>query len=122
MPPTHCLTRLVAPTGDGLNELVNALRRAPACTALLNYHMSTAGQRPYGGHVSPLGAYHAGSGRFLVLDTWPHTTATWLSATCLWAALAATDPESGRSRGWLLVSSDSSMDSSSACSSSAPNE
>ena len=80
-----------------------ALRAAPERAVLVNYHMSTAGQRPYGGHVSPLGAYHAGSDRFLVLDTWPHTRPAWLSADALWAAMAATDAESGMSRGWLVV-------------------
>ena len=88
---------------SGLDALCKSLRRAPACMTLINYHMSTAGQRPYGGHVSPLGAYHAASKRFLVLDVWPHTGPAWLSADYLWAAMAATDAESGLSRGWLVT-------------------
>ena len=89
---------------DGLAALHVALRGAPARSVLVNYHMSTAGQRPFRGHVSPLGAYHAPSGRFLVLDVWPETRPAWLSGDCLWAAMAATDADSGRSRGWLSVS------------------
>ena len=86
---------------EGLDELRTALRGPPERVVLLNYHMSTAGQRPFNGHVSPLAAYHAPSGRFLVMDVWPQTRPAWLSGECLWAAIAATDAESGRSRGWI---------------------
>ena len=86
-----------------LARLREGVRAAPGCGVLVNYHMSTAGQRPFGGHVSPIAAYHAPSDRFLVLDTWPQTGPTWLSAAALWAAMAATDDESGLPRGWLVV-------------------
>ena len=87
----------------GLDSLRDAMRRAPECALLLNYHMSTAGQRPFQGHISPLGAYHARSNRFLVLDVWPQTRPAWLSGDHLWAAMAATDACSGLSRGWVLL-------------------
>lgn len=92
---------------EGLQRLRDALRRAPACAVLLNYHMGTAGQRPFGGHFSPAAAYHEASGRFLVLDVWPKTSGgtgpCWLSGSRLWAALASTDPDTGLSRGWLVA-------------------
>ena len=73
---------------------------------LVNYHMTTAGQRPFGGHFSPLAAYHAPSGRFLVLDVWPDTGPCWLNGRFLWAAMASTDPDSGHSRGWVEIGHD----------------
>lgn len=93
---------------DGIARLRDALRACRVATAdrpitavLVNYHMSTAGQRPFGGHFSPLAAFHAPSGRFLVLDVWPDTGPCWIHGAFLWAAMASTDPDSGRSRGWI---------------------
>mgnify|MGYP006101199851 CR=1 FL=1 len=71
---------------------------------ILNYHMTTAGQAPFGGHFSPLAAYHSRSRRFLVLDVWPETEPSWLDADALVAAMRAVDSESGLPRGWLYVS------------------
>ena len=88
---------------DGLRRLRDALRGPRALILILNYHMGTAGQRPFGGHFSPAAAYHEGSGRFLVLDVWPKTGPCWLSGARLWAGLASTDPDSGLSRGWLAA-------------------
>ena len=85
-----CAPLLAALRGEGL--------------VLLNYHMATAGQPPFGGHFSPLAAYHARSRRFLVLDVWPDTEPAWLDADALVAAMRAVDSESGLPRGWLHVS------------------
>ena len=56
------------------------------------------------GHFSPIGGYHAGRDRVLVLDVArfkypPH----WISAETLWRAMHALDPATGRSRGWLML-------------------
>jgi len=56
------------------------------------------------GHFSPVGAYHAGTDRVLLLDTArfkypPH----WVELERLWAAQAAPDPETGLPRGYLRV-------------------
>ena len=95
-----------APEGGGTDEacapLLASLRGEGL--VLLNYHMTTAGQAPYGGHFSPLAAYHARSRRFLVLDVWPDTEPSWLDADALVAAMRAVDSESGLPRGWLHVS------------------
>ncbi|TNE44082.1 MAG: glutathione gamma-glutamylcysteinyltransferase [Deltaproteobacteria bacterium] len=58
------------------------------------------------GHISPLGAYHAKSDRFLVMDVAtykypPH----WVKASKLWAAINTVDPSTKKTRGFLLVSS-----------------
>ncbi len=57
------------------------------------------------GHISPLGAYHARSDRFLVMDVAtykypPH----WVKASKLWAAIDTVDPSTQKTRGFLLVS------------------
>jgi hypothetical protein len=65
--------------------------------------MGVAGHRPFGGHFSPLAAYHEGTDRFLVLDCWPQTEPSWLASERLWSAMAATDAESRLSRGWARV-------------------
>ena len=100
-----CLT--AEEEGEAKRTAMETLRKAcadaPNTAILLNYHMGTAGQRPFGGHISPLGAYHRESRRLLVLDVWPQTRASWLCEDALWAAMCATDPESGRSRGWLSI-------------------
>jgi len=54
------------------------------------------------GHFSPIGGYHAGSDRVLVLDTArfkypPH----WVPVELLFAAMQAQDGATGQSRGWL---------------------
>ena len=87
---------------DALAPLLAALR-APDARVLLNYHMTTAGQPPFGGHFSPLAAYHAPSRRFLVLDVWPDTEPCWVDADRLCAAMRAVDNESGLPRGWVHI-------------------
>lgn len=52
-----------------------------------NYHMSTAGQEPYGGHFSPLVAFHEESDSFLILDVWPDTAPFWVNWEVLWYVL-----------------------------------
>ena len=77
--------------------------RDPERIVLLNYHMTTMGQPPFGGHFSPVAAVNAPTRRFLVLDTWPDTEPFWCEAESLVRAAATTDGESGRSRGWLSL-------------------
>jgi len=57
-----------------------------------------------GAHWSPIAAYHAASDRFLVLDVarfrYPPY---WAKAEDLFRAMNTRDPDSGKSRGWLVV-------------------
>jgi hypothetical protein len=71
---------------------------------LVDFLRTELGQ-DFGAHWSPLGAYHAGSDRFLVLDVnrirYPPY---WAKAEDLFRAMKTYDPDAGASRGYLLVS------------------
>lgn len=83
----------------------------PNIRCIANYHMSTAGQLPFGGHFSTLASYHSPSDSFLILDCWPATEPFWVDAAVLWAATQHHDTDSGRSRGFILVRGVSREDS-----------
>lgn len=71
---------------------------------VLNYHMSTLGQVPFGGHLSPIAAYHSRSDSILVMDVWhTHTEPVWASVECVWKAISGIDPSSGLPRGLLKL-------------------
>lgn len=75
----------------------------PSNLMLVNYSRAGLGQGD-GGHISPLGAYDAGSDRVLVLDVaayrWPPV---WVELDRLFAAMNTVDGESGRTRGIVEV-------------------
>ena len=76
----------------------------PPTYPLLNYQMSELGQEPWGGHVSPIAAYHAGADAFLLLDVWFHTEPVWASAARVHAAMSGSDDSvSGKKRGLAFV-------------------
>jgi hypothetical protein len=70
---------------------------------VVNYDRRGLGQVG-AGHISPIGAFSRETDRLLVLDVatykYPYT---WVPVSSLWAAMSAVDPDSGRSRGYLLV-------------------
>jgi len=70
-----------------------------------NYHMTTLGQAPFGGHLSPLAAFHGDSDSLLVMDVWHTSTEpVWASVQNLWGSMAdVIDPESSRTRGLLRI-------------------
>lgn len=57
------------------------------------------------GHISPIGAFSHATDRVLILDVarykYPYT---WVPVAKLWNAMNTVDPDSGRTRGYLLVS------------------
>lgn len=70
---------------------------------IVNYHRPELGQSG-GGHFSPLGAYHAASDRFLIMDVARYRLPpVWASAPALWQGMVAVDQESKRSRGFVIV-------------------
>lgn len=72
---------------------------------LVNYLRSEIGQER-GGHISPVAAYNQESDRFLILDVARYKyPPVWVSAEDLWQAMATTDSTSGKTRGFVLVSS-----------------
>ena len=70
---------------------------------IINYHMKTLGQGGFVGHHSPLGAYHTGSGRFLILDTWPETEECWATPDDLLKAMNTVDGASQKPRGFCVI-------------------
>jgi hypothetical protein len=85
-------------------RLVEASLANPDDRLLVNYLRRSVGQEG-GGHISPLAAYHAASDRVLLLDVARYRyPSVWLSLATLWQAMRSTDPDSGRSRGLVLVS------------------
>ena len=71
--------------------------------AVVNYHMTTLGQGTFGGHHSPLGAYHSGEDRFLLWDTWPKTEVCWAKTEDLFRAMNTVDQQSKESRGFCII-------------------
>ncbi len=71
--------------------------------AIINYNRGELAQESMG-HISPLGAYHAASDRFLVLDVARYKyPPQWVKAEALHRAMRSTDIVSGKSRGFLVV-------------------
>lgn len=70
---------------------------------IINYNRGELGQESIG-HISPIGAYHAASDRFLLLDVArykypPH----WVRAEALYKAMDTTDLVSGKRRGFVTI-------------------
>jgi hypothetical protein len=83
--------------------LADSLAR-PDTFVLVNYLRKSLGQES-GGHISPLGAYNQQADRVLILDTANYKYPwTWVKTEHLWKAMVESDPESKRSRGYVLVS------------------
>jgi len=59
-----------------------------------------------GGHISPVAAYSEATDRFLILDVSRYKyPPVWVKATDLWRAMNTVDAVSGKTRGFVLVSS-----------------
>uniref|UniRef100_B8HTL1 glutathione gamma-glutamylcysteinyltransferase n=1 Tax=Cyanothece sp. (strain PCC 7425 / ATCC 29141) TaxID=395961 RepID=B8HTL1_CYAP4 len=70
---------------------------------LVNYLRRTLKQE-WGGHISPIAAYHQQSDRFLILDVSRYKyPPVWVKAEDLWQAMNTLDPDSGLTRGFVLV-------------------
>jgi len=70
---------------------------------VLNYSMRVLGQCNLGGHISPIAAYHPQMDRFLIMDVWPDTESVWATTNDIWNALNTIDPDSGKTRGWIIL-------------------
>lgn len=88
---------------DGLRALVQATLANPTQRLIVNYGRQPLGQSG-GGHISPLAAYDAASDSVLLLDVAKFKyPPTWIPLADLWAAMRTTDPDSGKSRGLVIV-------------------
>jgi len=78
--------------------------KQPGNFVLINYLRKEIGQEK-GGHISPLAAYNEQTDRFLILDVSRYKyPPVWVRAADLWKAMATTDSESGKTRGFVFVS------------------
>lgn len=85
------------------DRLVSAVAGSDNEFAVVNYHRVGVGQQG-GGHISPLGAYHAGSDRFLILDVSRYKyPPIWVSTADLYKATAERSEGAERSRGFVVV-------------------
>lgn len=76
----------------------------PKNFVLVNYLRKAIGQET-GGHISPLAAYNEKTDRFLILDVSRYKyPPVWVKAEELWKAMATVDSDSGKTRGFVLVS------------------
>ena len=70
---------------------------------IVNYLRKTIGQER-GGHISPIAAYNQRIDRFLILDVSRYKyPPVWVKAIDLWQAIKTTDADSGKTRGFVLV-------------------
>jgi Phytochelatin synthase len=78
--------------------------KQPGNFILINYLRKEIGQEK-GGHISPLAAYNEQTDRFLILDVSRYKyPPVWVRAADLWKAMATTDSESGKTRGFVFAS------------------
>ncbi|MBX3316168.1 MAG: phytochelatin synthase family protein [Phycisphaeraceae bacterium] len=95
-------------------QRVRGTLRADQGVVLVNYHRPAVAQ-PGGGHISPLGAYSAAADAFLLLDVARYRLPpVWIDTPSLWKGMQAIDSESGRSRGFVIVTSPRPTDSAAA--------
>ena len=89
-------------------KLVIENLQQPNNFVLVNYLRRTIGQEK-GGHISPIAAYNQQTDRFLILDVSRYKyPPVWVKAEELWQAIATLDSTSGKTRGFVLVSTQKS--------------
>jgi len=88
---------------DWLRDLVRAALADPKRRVIANYSRKPLGQAG-DGHLSPLAAYDEASDSVLLLDVAKFKyPPTWIALIDLLGALRTTDPDSGKSRGVVVV-------------------
>jgi hypothetical protein len=91
-------------TLDEFRSLVVKNLQEPRNFVLVNYLRKVIGQEA-GGHISPIAAYNKETDRFLILDVSRYKyPPVWVKASELWQAMATVDSDSGKTRGFVLVS------------------
>jgi hypothetical protein len=90
-------------TLEEFRDLAAKNMASPSDYLIVNYNRQDVGQE-FMGHISPLGAYHAASDRFLLLDVARYKyPPVWVKAAALFAAMNTHDIVSGKSRGFVVV-------------------
>lgn len=84
-------------------SLLQAALANPDGRIIVNYSRQPLGQSGTG-HMSPLAAYDAGSDSVLLLDVAKFKyPPVWIRLADLWEALRTIDPDSGKSRGVVVI-------------------
>ncbi len=82
----------------------------PLTFLVVNYDRGAVEQAG-AGHISPVGAYHVATDRLLVMDVAAYKYLhTWVPLSKLWVAMNTVDLDSGRSRGYLIVTAGARVD------------
>lgn len=87
-------------------ETARRVLNDPNAILLVDIERAALGQGggPGGGHISPIAAYNAAADRFLLLDVARYRfKPSWIPADLLFAAMNTIDPDSNRSRGYVVV-------------------
>jgi hypothetical protein len=91
-------------TLDEFRHLTEKNLQQPNNVVTVNYLRQSIGQQRWG-HISPIAAYNHQTDRFLILDvSRDKYPPVWVKAKQLWQAMTTIDPESGKTRGLVLVS------------------
>lgn len=86
-----------------LRSLARTTLANPQARIIVNYNRQPLGQAGTG-HMSPLVAYDPGSDSVLLLDVAKFKyPPAWIALADLWAALRTVDPDSGKSRGLVVI-------------------
>lgn len=84
-------------------DLLVETLRDPDRRVIIDFNRKALRQKG-SGHFSPLGAYHEGEDRFLIMDVARYKLPPgWVTGETLYQALAGEDPDSGKSRGFIVV-------------------
>ena len=88
---------------EAFREVVDENLGTEGDYVLVNYQREVLDQGRVG-HISPLAAYNGETDRVLILDTAAHKyPPTWVPLDLLFAAMATTDPSTGKTRGFVEV-------------------
>lgn len=91
-------------TLDEFRRLAIKNLQEPNNFVVVNYLRRSINQQQ-AGHISPVAAYHQESDRFLIMDVSRYKyPPVWVSAEELWKAMVTQDSDSGKTRGFVLVS------------------
>ncbi|KAJ2957888.1 hypothetical protein NQZ79_g6484 [Umbelopsis isabellina] len=105
----HCNVVVKRATNITFDEFLEDLEKTTASSdqhMVISFSRKTLGQTG-DGHFSPIGAFHPKSNKALVLDTARFKYPSyWCSAKVLYDSLMPIDKETGRSRGYFLLSYD----------------
>jgi hypothetical protein len=89
---------------DAFRAIAQQNLATPGDFMLVNYERAALSQGKIG-HISPLAAYNEKTDRLLILDVATHKYPwVWVSTEALWTAMNTVDSDSGRSRGFAVVS------------------